>query len=140
MATKLTGVQSNAGYTETDDFITRTHVLPLLTDATSRARLVAEHRDNPIGRPGKAGKAGVQHSEELAHVIDKLRRAPMAGKYVRICVTPHRDYRIGICSGVRGKPVQILDERYPSEDACEHAIFVRRITDLLASYGHKLRG
>ena len=138
MAAKPTGVQTNGGYAATDDFITRTHVLPLLLDDATRERLIAEHRDNPIGRPGKAGKAGVQHSDDLARVIDKFRRAPMAGKYVRICVTSHRDYRIGICSGVRGKPVRFLDERYPSEDACEHAIFVKRVHDLLAQYGYKL--
>ena len=137
MAAKPTGVQTNQGYLSTDDFITRTHVLPLLTNKASRAELIAEHRKNPIGQPGKAGKAGVQHSEALAHVIDKLRRAPMAGKYVRVCVTPHTDYRIGICSGVRGKPVKILDERHPSEDACEHAIFVKRVGDFLVSYGYK---
>lgn len=136
MARKLTGVQANQGYTATDDFITRTHVLPLLLDAESRARLVAEHRDNPIGLPGKAGKAGVQHSEDLARVIDKLRRAPMAGKYVRICVAAHKEYRIGVASGVRGKPVKVLAGTYPSEDACEHAIFVKRVDDLLASYGY----
>lgn len=139
MAKKPTGVQTNQGYASTDDFITRTHVLPLLADDATRARLIAEHRSNPIGKPGKAGKAGVQHSDALQRVIDKLRRAPMAGKYVRICVEPHTDYRIGIASGVRGKPVKILDGRYPSEDACEHAIFVRRIDDLLAQYGYQPR-
>lgn len=136
MAKKPTGVQLNTGYTATDDFITRTHVLPLLTDPASRERLIAEHRDNPIGKPGQAGHAGIQHSDDLARVIDKLRRAPMAGKYVRICVTPHADYRIAVASGVRGKPVQMLDGKYPSEDACEHAIFVKRVQDLLAHYGH----
>jgi hypothetical protein len=136
MAKKPTGVQLNTGYTATDDFITRTHVLPLLTDPASRERLIAEHRDNPIGKPGKAGQAGIQHSDDLARVIDKLRRAPMAGKYVRICVTPHVDYRIAVASGVRGKPVRMLEGKYPSEDACEHAIFVKRVQDLLAHYGH----
>ncbi|MBM4226229.1 MAG: inner-membrane translocator [Gammaproteobacteria bacterium] len=136
MARKLTGVQANRGHSATDDFITRTHILPLLVDPASRDRLIAEHRDNPIGKPGQAGRRGVQHSDDLARVIDKLRRAPMAGKYVRICVAPHTDYRIGIASGVRGKPVQILEHRYPSEDACEHAIFVRRVRDLLATYGY----
>jgi hypothetical protein len=137
MAGKPTGVQSNQSYIATDDFITRTHILPLLTDKQSRDRLIAEHRANPIGTPGRAGKAGIQHSEALTHVIDKLRRAPMAGKYVRICVAPHSDYRIGTCAGVRGKPVKILTTSYPSEDACEHAIFVKRVDELLASYGHK---
>lgn len=135
MSATPTGVQINQGYTSTDDFITRTHVLPLLADPATRARLVAEHRGNPIGMPGKAGNAGIQHSDDLARVIDKLRRAPMAGKYVRVCVTLHEDYRIGICSGVRGKPVKMLEEKYPSEDSCEHAIFVKRVADLMAQYG-----
>lgn len=138
MPAKPTGVQTNRGYAGTDDFITRTHVLPLLVDPESRARLLAEHRANPIGRPGRAGRAVVQHSPELVRVIDKLRRAPMAGKYVRICVVAHRDYRIGVCSGVRGQAVEILPQRYTSEDACEHAIFVRRVRELLAAHGHRI--
>ena len=49
----------------------------------------------------------------------------------------HEEYRIGITSGVRGEPVKILeDETYPSEDACEHVIFVKRVHDLLALYGY----
>lgn len=137
MTGKPTGVQTNQSYIATDDFITRTHILPLLIDKQSREQLIAEHRDNPIGTPGRAGKAGIQHSEPLTRVIDKLRRAPMAGKYVRICVALHSDYRIGICAGVRGKPVKILTTSYPSENACEHAIFVTRVDELLASYGHR---
>lgn len=139
MAARPTGVQTNRGHTATDDYITRTYVLPLLTDPASRARLIAEHRDNPIGVPGCDGRHGTGHSDDLARVIDKLRRAPMAGKYVRICVDAHRDYRIGICSGVRGKPVRIEPKSYPSEDACEHAIFVRRVSDLLAAHGVRTR-
>jgi len=61
----------------------------------------------------------------------------MAGKYVRVCKTPHKDYRIGIVSGVRGKPVKILAKPYPSEDACEHEIFKKRVNDLLKEYGYK---
>lgn len=139
MAARPTGVQTNRGYTATDDYITRTYVLPLLADPDTRARLVAEHRDNPIGVPGRGGHPGIGHSDDLARVIDKLRRAPMAGKYVRICVEAHRDYRIGICSGVRGKPVKLEPGSYPSEDACEHAIFVRRVDDLLAAHGVKAK-
>ena len=135
MSAEPTGVQTNQAYASTDDFITRTHVLPLLADPASRKRLIAEHAGNPIGMPGKAGKAGIQHSDDLARVIDKLRRAPMAGKYVRICVTPHADYRIGVCSVVRGKPVKLLKDKYPSEDSCEHAIFLKRVADLMAQYG-----
>lgn len=138
MGKKLTGVQLNQSHTDTDEFITRTHVLPLLTDKAMRERLIAEHRDNPIGKPGLAGAAAVQHSPELQRVLDKLRRAPQAGKYVTIVITPHADYRIGIVSGVRGKPVRVLAGSYPSTDACEHAIFLKRISELLARYGHEM--
>ena len=131
---KKTGVQENRGYTQTDDFITKTHILPLLTDKAKRKELIKEHLQNPIGTPGNKGKAAVQHSGDLARVIDKFRRHPMEGKYVRVCKVPHTDYRIGIVSGVRGKPVKILPKSYPSEDSCEHAIFKKRITDLLKEY------
>lgn len=131
-----TGIQENRGHTLTDDFITRTYVLPLLTDPETKARIIAEHKNNPIGLPGKAGNKAVGHSEDLARVLDKLRRAPMTGKYIRVCVDPHEGYCIGITSGVRGQPVKILrDEVHPSEEACEHAIFVRRVAELLAAYG-----
>lgn len=132
---RKTGVQENQGYTQTDDFITRTHILPLLTDKQKRKQIIEEHRSNPVGKPGKAGTAAVQHSDDLARVLDKFRRHPMEGKYVRVCKRPHKDYRIGIASGVRGKPVKILAKAYPSEEACEHAIFVKRMNDLLKEYG-----
>ena len=131
---KKTGVQENRGYIQTDDFITRTHILPLLTDLRKRQDLIKEHQENPIGVPGEKGKAAVQHSDDLARVLDKFRRHPMEGKYVRVCKTPHKDYRIGIVSGIRGNPVKILTKSYPNEDACEHEIFRKRINDLLKEY------
>ncbi len=132
---RKTGVQENRGYTQTDDFITRTHILPLLTDPATRKALIEEHRNNPIGRPGKAGTAAVKHGGDLARVLDKFRRQPMEGKYVRVCMKPHKDYRIGIVTGIRGKPVKILAKPYPSEGSCEHAIFVRRVKEFLKEYG-----
>ena len=134
---RKTGVQENRAYTSTDDFITRTYVLPILLDKERRKAIIEEHKNNPVGTPGIAGNAGIGHSEDLQRVVDKFRRAPMAGKYVRVCIKPHQDYRIGIASGIRGKPVKILAKAYPSEDACEHAVFLKRIKDLLAEYGHK---
>ena len=133
-----TGIQENRGYTSTDDFITRTYVLPLLTDPETRERLIEEHMNTPVGKPGKAGEAGIGHSDDLARVLDKLRRAPMTNKFITICTKPHEEYCIGITSGVRGKPVEILrDETFASEEDCEHAIFLRRVKDLLAAYGYK---
>ena len=58
----------------------------------------------------------------------------MAGKYITICKKDFKDYRIGICSGVRGKPVTILEDSFSSEEACEHAIFLKRISELLEKY------
>ena len=78
----------------------------------------------------------VEHSKELQIVLDKLRRQPMAiKKYVTVCKKDFEDYRIGIVTGVRGQPVEILEESFSSEEACEHAIFLKRILDLLERYG-----
>ena len=53
----------------------------------------------------------VEHSKELQIVLDKLRRQPMAvKKYVTVCKKDFEDYRIGIVTGVRGQPVEILEE------------------------------
>ena len=76
----------------------------------------------------------VEHSKDLRTVLDKLRRQPMPGKLLTVCKRPFEDYRIGIASGVRGQPVEILDESFSSEEACEHAIFLKRIVTLLEKY------
>ncbi len=132
---RKTGVQENRAHSSTDDFITRTYILPILADKKRREAIIAEHRDNPIGKPGLAGKPGVGHSEDLRRVLDKFRRAPMTGKYVLVQVSAHSDYRIGIASGVRGKPVKMLAKSYPTQEACEHGIFLKRVKDLMAAYG-----
>lgn len=134
MLDKPTGVQTDQGRAGTDEYITRTYVMPLLTDEESRRRLIAEHKANPIGRPPQNGMPPVDHSQDLQTVLDKLRRAPMTGKYITICKKLHKDYRIGICSGIRGEPVKILEGSFSSEEASEHAIFLKRIADLLAKY------
>ena len=59
----------------------------------------------------------------------------MTGKYVLVQVEAHKDYRIGIASGVRGKPVKMLPKSFPSQEACEHGIFLKRMKDLMAHYG-----
>ena len=92
------------------------------------------HKANPVAGPPKNGQPPIEHSKDLITVLDKFRRQGMAGKYITICKKLHQDYRIGICSGVRGEPVQILDDSFSSEEACEHAIFLKRIADLLELY------
>ena len=111
--------------------------MPLLKDEKMRNKLIEEHRACPIGRapqPHK-GQPMVEHSKELQIVLDKLRRQPMAvKKYVTVCKKDFEDYRIGIVTGIRGEPVDILEESFSSEEACEHAIFLKRIVDLLERY------
>ena len=134
MVKEKTGVQLNQGHTSTDDFITRKYVLPLLKDEKTRNRLIEEHRACPVGRAPHKGQPMVEHSKDLRTVLDKLRRQPMAGKLLTVCKRPFEDYRVGIASGVRGQPVEILDESFSSEEACEHAIFLKRIVTLLEKY------
>ena len=134
MAAEPTGVTRDEGREGTDDFITRKYVLPLLRDEATRNRLIAEHRANPVGAAPHNGRPAIEHSKDLIRVLDKFRRAPMKGKYVTICKKSFADYRIGRCSGIRGEPVTLLEGSFSSEEACEHAIFLRRIADLLAKY------
>jgi len=130
----LTGVQQNLGKVKTDEYITRTHIVPLLRDEKTRKRLIEEHARNPIGIPGQNGQKAVGHSEDLQRVIDKFRRHPQEGKLVRVCTKPHREWRIGRLTGVRGDLPELLDGTYESEDEAEHAIFLLRIDELLAEY------
>ena len=133
-----TGVQLNLGHTSTDDFITEKYVLPLLRDEKMRNKLIEEHRACPVGKAAQPhkGQPMVEHSKELQIVLDKLRRQPMAiKKYVTVCKKDFEDYRIGIVTGVRGDPVEILEESFSSEEAVEHAIFLKRILDLLERHG-----
>ena len=135
MTKEKTGTQLNQAYTSVDDFNTIKYVLPLLRDEKIRNRLIEEHRACPVGRAAHKGQPMVEHSKDLIRVLDKLRRQPMAGKLLTVCKKPHEDYRIGIASGVRGKPVKILEESFSSEEACEHAIFLKRVMALLEKYG-----
>ena len=134
MLNKPTGVETDQGRASTDDYITRTYVLPLLRDEETRNRLIAEHKANPVAGPPKNGQPPIDHSKDLITVLDKFRRQPMEGKYITICRRLHEDYCIGICSGVRGVPVKILEDSFSSEEASEHAIFLKRVADILEKY------
>ena len=50
----------------------------------------------------------MEHSHELRSVLDKMRRQPMGGKYVSVCLRMFEEYKISISSGVRGEPEKIL--------------------------------
>ena len=55
MLDKTKGVKENLSHTETDDYITKTYVMPLLFDDESRRRLIAEHRNSPVGKAFPTG-------------------------------------------------------------------------------------
>jgi hypothetical protein len=86
--------------------------------------IVAEHEARPGG----------PHSDGLQRVLNFFRRQPLPGKYVIVAVRPWAEYRIGVLSGVRGQTARVLDdERFASEEAAMHGIFLRRIRDLDAA-------
>jgi hypothetical protein len=92
--------------------------------ATERSRtvrpdpaLAAEFRAVPLGH----------HSDALTRLLRLLRSEPLAGKHVIVCVTPHREYRLGRLSAQRGSAVQLVpDVVFDSPAAAEWAVFVRR--------------
>ena len=84
--------------------------------------LIEEHRVKVLG----------QHSDDLERVLQYFRRQPQEGKYIGVMTKPWEEYRIGVLSGVRGQPAEILmDESFPTEEAVLHGIFLRRIRDLM---------
>jgi branched-chain amino acid transport system permease protein len=97
----------------------RRRLKALITD-----ELIAEHAARPLG----------QHSDALERVLNYLRRAAVAGKYVVVCTVPWREWRIGVLSGVRGMPPTLLeDPTFGSEAEALHGVFLQRIRDLTAS-------
>lgn len=86
--------------------------------------VIEEHRRQPLG----------QHSEPLERLLIYFRRAPQKDKY-----TVWRDerqgcYRIVTLSGERGVAFNEVDDRqYNSVEEAYHAIFLRRIDDLMTA-------
>lgn len=103
-----------------------------LFDAKLRARLralvsdavIEEHRRKPLG----------QHSDALDRLLNYFRRGGLAGKYGLFQPDPAREaYHIVVFSGARGTPSQVdRSTLYASRDEGYHAVFLRRIADLMA--------
>jgi branched-chain amino acid transport system permease protein len=105
-------------YQEFDQRIRRKLRL-LVSDA-----VIEEHRCKPLG----------QHSDALDRLLNYFRRGGMAGKYGLLQSDPGAaDYRIVRFSGARGAMSTVEDEPLTgSLNAAYHAVFLRRIADLLA--------
>lgn len=95
----------------------RRHLRTLVSDA-----VIEEHRRKPLG----------QHSDPLDRLLNYFRRGGMAGKLGLHQPDPGTpSYHIVRFSGARGVPSVIEDESYGSLDEAYHAVFLRRIDDLL---------
>lgn len=113
-------VDRQAVYFALHDQRLRARLRLLVTDA-----IIEEHRLKPVG----------QHSDGLERLLNYFRRGGMAGKLGLHCANPDQpQYRIVRLSGARGVASVIEDDAvYPSLDEAYHAIFLRRIADLLAN-------
>lgn len=97
----------------------RDYLKTLVTDA-----LIEEHRAKPLG----------QHSEALERVLNYFRRAGVTDKYAVLAEKPFAAYRVVALSGKRGVPPrQVDDVVHTSMDAALHAVFLRRVNDLMES-------
>ncbi len=84
--------------------------------------IIEEHKNKPLG----------QHSEALERVLYYFRRAGMNDKYVVKCVEPFKKFKIMALSGERGKSPRIVeDNTYNTVEKAYHAVFLRRIQDLM---------
>ena len=48
------------------------------------------------------------HSPGLQRMLNAMRGAPPAGKYVLVCTRRHQEWVLGRLTGERGKPVEIV--------------------------------
>jgi branched-chain amino acid transport system permease protein len=97
----------------------RAEVKRLITDD-----LIEEHRTT----------AGGRRSDALERVLAYFRRAAVADKYAILAVRPFAEYRIVALSGRRGVPPRAADDRvYATPDEAQHAVFLKRVQDLLES-------
>lgn len=79
--------------------------------------VVDEFNAKPIGH----------HSPALQRVLNVIRGQPVADKYVLVCVTPYKEWRLAQLTGERGKPVRLLkDQIFTDLEAAEREVFRRR--------------
>lgn len=86
--------------------------------------IIEEHRRRPLG----------QHSEALERVLYYFRRSPMDDKYALHHIAATDRYKIIAFSGKRGLSPRVVEDReYEAIDDAYHAIFMRRVHDLMES-------
>lgn len=86
--------------------------------------VIEEHRRRPLG----------QHSEALERLLIYFRRQAQVDKYALLAVEPFKAYRIVALSGRRGTAPRLVEDTvYPDTHQAYHALFLRRVQDLLES-------
>jgi branched-chain amino acid transport system permease protein len=86
--------------------------------------IIEEHGQKPLG----------QHSEALERVLTYFRRQPQIDKYAITVLEPFKAYRIVALSGVRGVAPRLVEDKiYETPNEAYHALFMRRVQDLLES-------
>lgn len=89
--------------------------------------LIEEFRQNPIGH----------HSPELQRLLNKLRGAPIADKYCLVVLKPSREWQLAKTTGVSGKPLKMLSQKFTSLAEAEWYVFKQRWK---AMTGETIRG
>jgi len=86
--------------------------------------VLEEHRIKPLG----------QHSEALERLLLYFRRAKMDDKYALHRAGPDGPYKIIAFAGIRGVSPRIVDDKeHLTLESAYHAVFVRRVQDLMES-------
>ncbi len=75
--------------------------------------VVAEFMERPVGH----------HSPELQRVLNTMRGASLENKHCLVCTKPGREWRLAQFSGVRGKPVKLLNKVFTDLDEAERHVF-----------------
>ena len=105
---------------ELSRYIFEEKVEPLITDD-----LVEEHRQNPFG----------SHSPNLEVVLTYLRRHyHTQPRYVIITTKPEEEYCVALHPRLRGEALELVGECLSSEEEIQHAIFLKRISDVTAMW------
>lgn len=77
---------------------------------------------------------GQRRSDALERVLAYFRRAATADKYAILAVRPFAEYRLVALSGRRGVPPRAVDDRvYTTPEDALHAVFLKRVQDLMES-------
>jgi branched-chain amino acid transport system permease protein len=86
--------------------------------------VIEEHRTHPLG----------QHSEALERLLIYFRRQGQIDKYAILVLQEFKAYRIVALSGHRGTAPRVVEDQvYPTAHEAYHALFMRRVQDLLES-------